>query len=111
MQKLPHTDHLFLDVRKLSAYCLDPTHPRGRHKARVFRDALGIGPKEAAWLRAQILDGVEISDAVELAADEFGRRWRADLPVQRNDKRATIRTVWISRAGEDEIRFVTCWVL
>jgi hypothetical protein len=25
------------DVRKLAGYSLNPSHPRGRHKARVFR--------------------------------------------------------------------------
>ena len=27
---------------KLTAYCLDPTSPEGRHKARVFKAALGF---------------------------------------------------------------------
>jgi hypothetical protein len=26
---------LDIDIRKLEDYCLDPSHPRGRHKARV----------------------------------------------------------------------------
>jgi hypothetical protein len=40
-----------LELRKLEDYCLNPGHPRGRHKARVFRDALGIGRSDASWLR------------------------------------------------------------
>lgn len=27
---------------KLTGYCLNPEHPRGKHKARVFASALGF---------------------------------------------------------------------
>lgn len=39
---LPHAGSAILDIRKLAQYCLDPRHARGRHKARVFREALGL---------------------------------------------------------------------
>src|ERR1700736_2597608 len=34
--RLPHSDKAVLDIRKTEDYCLSPSHPRGRHKARVF---------------------------------------------------------------------------
>ncbi len=111
MGKLPYADNLSVDLHKLADYCLDPAHPRGKHKARVFRDALGIGQGDAAWLRDQILAGAAQSEAFALSFDEFGRRWRVDLPVKHRAKSATIRTVWILRSGETTVRFVTCWVL
>ena len=37
---LPGGDKAVLDIRKIEDYCLSPIHPRGRHKARVFREAL-----------------------------------------------------------------------
>jgi hypothetical protein len=37
--QLPYGDRAILDIRKIEGYCLDPAHPRGRHKARVFGDA------------------------------------------------------------------------
>jgi Domain of unknown function (DUF4926) len=55
MSRLPYAARAILDLRKLQDYCLSPDHPRGRHKARVFRDALGIGQHDAAWLRAALL--------------------------------------------------------
>jgi hypothetical protein len=48
--RLPQSDEAILDVRKIEDYCLNPSHPRGRHKARVFRDALGIHRDDAVWL-------------------------------------------------------------
>jgi hypothetical protein len=43
MTRLPNGNRAIVDGQKPTDYCLSPTHPRGRHKARVFREALGIG--------------------------------------------------------------------
>ncbi|WP_367268233.1 DUF6883 domain-containing protein [uncultured Thiohalocapsa sp.] len=39
--RLPNADQAAVDLDKLRGYCLNPAHPRGRHKARVFAAALG----------------------------------------------------------------------
>jgi hypothetical protein len=39
---LPNGARAILDIRKLADYCLNPAHLRGRHKARVFRQALRL---------------------------------------------------------------------
>jgi hypothetical protein len=41
--RLPNGGQAVLDIRKIEDYCLNPGHPLGRHKARVFHEALGIG--------------------------------------------------------------------
>ena len=111
MAPLPNADRAILDLRKIEDYCLNPAHPRGRHKARVFRDARGIGRGEANWLGRALLAGLQNSDAAELGRDVFGTRWRVDVPVARQNRRVVIRTMWIVRGGEQVPRFVTCWVL
>jgi hypothetical protein len=87
MLPLPNAASSILDLRKLEEYCLSPEHPRGRHKARVFRDALGIGPSQAAWLRQQILTALSEAEAAELEPDNFGRRWRVDVAIARQNRR------------------------
>ena len=109
--RLPAADRAVLDIAKLEDYCLDPTHLHGRHKARVFRDALGLSRPDAGWLRQALLDGVRDIDAVPLAADAYGARWRVDIPVSRHKSHAVVRTIWIMRADEHFPPFVTCWVL
>jgi hypothetical protein len=52
---LPNGDRAILDLRKLADYCLNPAHPRGRHKARVFRDSLDMDRADASDLRARLL--------------------------------------------------------
>lgn len=41
--KLPSGDQAVIDDDKLIGYCLNPEHPEGRHKARVFQSVLGRG--------------------------------------------------------------------
>jgi hypothetical protein len=108
---LPHAEVATCAVRKLTHYCLDPTHPRGRHKARVFREALGITLADAEWLRETLLNEAAAAEATEVATDAFGRRWRVDVLIVRRGRVAMVRTLWIVRSGETIPRFVTCWVL
>jgi hypothetical protein len=111
MALLPNYVNAILDIRKIEDYCLSAGHPRGRHKARLFREVLGIDRSEAAWLRETLLEAIRSIEAVQLASDIYGSRWRVDVPVMRQGKSAVIRTVWIVRGGENAARFVTCWVL
>ena len=69
MALLPNADSAILDLRKLEEYCLNPLHPRGRHKVRVFREALGIGRSHADWLVRQILTAAIEAEAEELEPD------------------------------------------
>ena len=84
--RLPGGEHAIVDIRKLRDYCLDPFHLRGRHKARVFREAIGIGQADAEWLRNILRDGVRTSEAIDLGHDAYGTRWRVDIPVVRGGK-------------------------
>jgi len=111
MARLPNNERAILDIRKIERYCLDPEHPRGRHKARLFRELLGVTRTDSPWLRDALLKALRNSEAVALAADSFGTRWRVDVPISRQGNSIVVRTVWIVRTGEDVPRFVTCWVL
>lgn len=111
MAQIPNASRAVIDIRKIEDYCLSPSHPRGRHKARVFRQTLGLGHEDATWLRDALFRGLSEADAVELESDAFGTRWRVDVSVARQGRVAVVRTVWIVRIGETAPRFLTCWVL
>jgi hypothetical protein len=111
MARIPGYEHPILDRRKILDYCLSPTHPRGRHKARVFRNALGIDGSHCEWLCDVLRRALGEQDAEVVASDRYGVRWRIDAPVTRADKNVIVRMIWITRTGETSPRFVTCWVL
>jgi hypothetical protein len=111
MAHLPNSKAAILDLRKIEGYCLNPLHPRGPHKARVFREALRIDQTDAEWLRDALISGVQEHEATELGQDTLGSRWRVDVAVARQNRHIVVRTVWIVRTGEQAPRFVTCWVL
>ena len=104
--RLPHGDEAILDIRKIADYCMSPSHPRGRHKARVFREALDLERSDAAWLRDVLLDAARSGEAFQVAADAWGSHWRLDATIRRQRKRAVVRTLWIVRTGESVPRFV-----
>jgi hypothetical protein len=78
---MPGAARATLDLRKLTDFCLSPTHPRGRHKARVFRDALAIVQAGADRLRDALLGGVVDAEAIETGQGACGTTWRADMRV------------------------------
>lgn len=99
--KLPNGERAVVDIVKLTDYCLDPNHPRGKHKARVFEAACGITVHHAESLRQQLLDAAEHADAVPADSLGFGARYVIELTVQGPSGSALVRSAWIVRQGED----------
>ncbi len=108
---LPNAERAFIDDRKLAEYSLDPTHPVGRHKAVVFRSALGFTGNDLSTLRALLLRAVLDHDTSVGRPDEFGQRYTVDFPVTTSVGTAMLRSAWIIRPGEDFPRLTTCFVL
>ena len=56
--RLPNADQAKIDIAKLRDYSLNPVHPEGKHKARVFAAATGLGTGDAQQLCDMILEAV-----------------------------------------------------
>jgi hypothetical protein len=108
---LPGADRAVVDIVKLRHYCLSPTHPRGRHKARVFAATVGLTAADAELLRQALLDAARTGEAIVGTADEYGQRYAVDFDFVRAGRRARIRSAWIVLTGEDFPRFTSCHVL
>ncbi|MGQ0686146.1 DUF6883 domain-containing protein [Bradyrhizobium sp.] len=108
---LPNADDAILDIRKIEDYCLNPLHARGRHKARVFREALDLTRADSAWLRDTLLAAARTARVSPAGQDAWGAYWRFDTTIRRQDKSAVVGTVWIVRTGNVVPVFMTCWVL
>lgn len=100
-----------VDPRKLTNYALDPESPWGRHKAVVFKEALGFTQQNYADLLAQIEQQALATEAVLHSEDEFGRRYRVDLSVQGTEGRqGGVCTGWLVPRGARVARLVTLYV-
>jgi len=108
---LPNADRALLYIAKLRDYCLNPQHPDGRHKARVFKASLSLGRDDTEWLGSTLLAGVRAAALIGQETTSFGTRYAVDIVVETNGRRAIVRTGWIVRIGQDTPRFVTCFVL
>ena len=109
--KLPGGAEAIVDISKLRDYCLDPHHPRGRHKARVFLSTLGLGQADAGILRLALLKAAREADAVPGRADEYGVRYTVDCRIIHGSREATVRSAWIILRGESASRLTSCFVL
>jgi len=108
---LPEGEYAVVDISKLRDYCLNPAHPRGRHKARVFASTLGLTPADAGFLQEHLLQAARQAEAMEGDADDYGKRYVVDFRLVRGDRWARVRSTWIIRRGERVPRLTSCYVL
>lgn len=108
--KLPNHEIAEIPIEKLRDYCLNYEHPRGKHKAIVFKSALDIEKKDADLLKTIFLEALKTNDVVETFSDIYGIRYTVDISYSRKDKQAVIRTMWIIKTNENFPRLTTCYI-
>jgi hypothetical protein len=109
--KLPNGDQAIVEIAKLRDYSLNATHEEGKHKARVFAAALGIGADDANWLRDKLLEAALTGECSPGKKTVFGQRYVLNFTVTKDRTEARIRSVWNVRPGETAPRLTTCYVL
>ena len=108
--QLPNSHKAVVEIEKLRDYSLNPNHPVGRHKARVFKAALGITMKEAEWLRDRALEEAVSKDAKSDTASVFGEKYVIDSVLEHKGRSAVVRFAWIIEFGTDFPRLTSCYV-
>lgn len=108
---LPNYEKAVISRDKLEGYVLNPTHDEGRHKARVFKSALGFEQSDWEELKRRILDELPYHEAISQGEGLWGRRYLVILPIAGlNTKTADIETVWIIRPKTNFPTLVTTLV-
>jgi hypothetical protein len=112
--KLPNAERAVVDIEKLRDYCLNPNHEEGKHKARRFKEKLGIDSSDAERLRGAILDAILKAEAKEQTPTQYGRRFTVDFELSWPEQKyilatALVRTAWIMRDEEDFPRLTSCY--
>ena len=104
-------ERVSVDPRKSTNYALNPEAPWGRHKAVVFKQALGFTQQNYVDLLAKIEQQALEAEATFHSEDEFGRRYTVDLSVQGTEGRqGLVRTGWFVPRGAREARLATLYV-
>ncbi len=109
--KLPNPNQAIIDSQKLSGYCLNPTHPDGQHKARVFRSTLGLTQADEQELCNALKAALIEYDAILEGENNYGKKYVIDFLMIKGDRQAVIHSVWIVRFTEEFPRLVSCYVL
>lgn len=107
--RVPNADLADIDIRKLRDYVLDPLHPNGKHKAILWKSALGITAEDADQLSHILLVAVVENEAVAGRFDRYGQRYTVDFSLEWKGKTAIIRTGWIISHGTSVPRLTTAY--
>jgi hypothetical protein len=67
--------------------------------------------EDAEDLRSILLEVVKTHEANLGRRDEFGQRYTLDFIIERQDRRATVRSGWIIEQGSNIPRLTTCYPL
>ena len=108
--KMPGADRAFVDIAKLRDYCLNPLHPRGRHKARMFAERLSLNAARGDALRDALLVAAHQFPAIPGEHDGFGQRFVVEFPMDGPKGSVLIHSSWIVRKDEDFPRLTSCYV-
>ena len=106
--KLPNAKLAVVEPEKIRAYCLNPSHPRGKHKARVFKRSLGLTKTDTTMLIDQIKEKILLNNCKKGEGDMYGQRYLVDILIKKNNKNAIVRTCWIIKKNETIPRLTSC---
>jgi hypothetical protein len=110
MAKLSNGENAIVPMEKLVNYCLNPDHPRGKDKARVFASVLGFTQNSASQLAALAQQAAVNGEVTKETITVFGRYYRVDwaIPVRTE---VVLRTIWEIATGEEIPRLVSAFIL
>ena len=108
--RLVGANRAVIDPRKLTEYALNPNHPVGGNKAKVFESVLGFNQSNASTLMTQLQKGVMNVTPIAGKSDKFGTRFTLDIPVTGPLGSGTVRTGWIYKPGSNTPELTTLFV-
>ena len=108
---IPNVDKATINPNKLTGYALNPEHPVGGNKAKVFESALGYNQSNADELIQQVYQKLPQNEAVLGTLDQYGQRYTVNMPITGpNGNTVNVRTGWIIKTGSDIPELTTIYV-
>lgn len=109
MAKLPNGDRAIIQMEKLTDYCLNPSHSRGKEKARVFAAVLGITQDRAGELADLVRQAAIDGDITKQEQTIFGQYYRVDWPIL-SQAGVVLRTIWEVAPGTEVPRLISVFL-
>ena len=108
---MPNVDNATINPKKITESALNPEHPVGGNKAKVFESALGYNQSNADDLMRQIYDKLPSNEAVLGKLDQYGQRYTVDISITGpNGKTVNVRTGWIIKSDSNVPELTTIFV-
>lgn len=98
--KLPNGDRAELGD-KLERYSLNFQHPKGKDKAAIFRNRLGITMVNKRILEAALLESAVRDEAIVYKTDQYGTHYDVKFLMETETGSSLILACWIVQIGED----------
>lgn len=102
-----------MDLRKFDGYLLDPEHPDGKHKLRLWRSVFGIGEGEGWLLERLIREQIARGVVTEKPPRTDLRRFEVLIEDFETEKSTgPMITAWVSEYGDWQRitpRFITAY--
>lgn len=102
---IPNAESAYVAPPKLRDYALNPDHPKGRHKARVFKSVLGFERDGWEDLRDQLLSGLMLASVADIRVTYGG--YSAEVPIEvtgPNGRTAVVISGWYVADADPERR-------
>jgi filamentous hemagglutinin len=111
-QLLPNLERAVIAIEKLRDYVLNPDHPKGQNKARVFKAVLGVERKHATVFAEIIKETLVRAPATKNEDSDYGSRWVTHHEIIGINGRSAIITVaWLFKAEQSEVPvLITCYI-
>lgn len=106
---LPNSDRAIIPREKLVSYCLNPDHPAGKHKARVFASALGITANNVEDLQVLVARAAIEGEVVQQSNTVFGQLFKVDWMIP-GYQDVVLRTLWEITTEEPNPRLVSAFI-
>jgi hypothetical protein len=98
--RLPNGDRAELGD-KLERYSLNLQHPKGKDKAIMFRNRLGITVENKEVLEAALLASAIRDEAVIYKVDQYGTHYDVKFSMVTKAGSSLVLACWIVQTGED----------
>ena len=113
-QTLPHVplaDEAIIPREKLTGYALNPNHPIGGNKARVFQSALGYNVGNYKGLMDQVYKNLGTQQAVYRGTSQYGYNFEVKMNIKGpNGATKNVVTGWMISKTTGKLQLTTIYV-